>query len=135
MLSENDTYKLRCIFSRYTEIRAVYLFGSKAEGKERPDSDLDLGIFTDENIPSSLKLEILKDLTAEGFDNVDLVLLTKADPVVRYEAVRLNKLLYSTEDFDRGTTYSNVVRTYLDLLPYLEVQREAYKQRALYAET
>lgn len=135
MLSEKDTYNLRSIFSRYPQIKAVYLFGSEAEGKERPDSDLDLGIFTDDNIPSSFKLDLLKDLAADGFDNVDLVLLTKADPVVRYEAVRPNKLIYSTEDFDRGTTYSKVVRTYLDLLPYFEVQREAYKQKTLNAET
>lgn len=135
MLSSNTLYKLQNIFSRYAEIKAVYLFGSRAIGKERSDSDLDLGVFTKGDIAASFKLKVLKDLTAEGFDRVDLVMLAKADPVVCHEAVRLNKLIYSTDDFDRGETYSNVIRKYLDLLPYLKKQREAYKQKKLYAET
>lgn len=54
------------------------------------------------------------------------------DIVLRYEAVRQNVLVYAAEDFDRGEMYSRVVRAYLDFLPYLKVQREAYKRRILH---
>jgi hypothetical protein len=40
-------------------------------------------------------------------------------------------VVYQNERFDRGAYYSKVVRMYLDFLPYLEVQREAYKRRIL----
>ncbi len=80
-------------------------------------------------------MDVLTELTRQGFDNIDLVFLNTADTVTQYEAVRLNKLIYSTADFDRGYYYSKVVREYLDLLPYLERQRKAYKQRLLGGQT
>lgn len=135
MVSDNNIHKLNNIFSRYPEIKAVYLFGSRAVGKERANSDIDLGCYANSDAATSLKMEVLKDLTNEGFNSIDLVMLARADLVVQYEAVRLNKLIYATDDFDRGETYSNIVRKYLDLVPYLDLQRKLYKQRTLHAET
>ena len=51
--------------------------------------------------------------------------------VLKYEAVRHNRLVYQAADFDRGTMYSNDVLQYLDLKPYLDVQRKAYRERIL----
>jgi hypothetical protein len=47
------------------------------------------------------------------------------------EVVRLNRLVYRTENFDRGGTYSDIVRKFLDFEPFLAVQRKAYKKRIL----
>jgi hypothetical protein len=119
------------IFNRYPEILAVYLFGSSATGKKHRESDLDLAIVPASPQARDRKLDILTDLAREGFDNVDLIFLDTDDIVLRYEAVKHNRLIYHTEDFDRGTFYSLVVRQYLNFLPYLKVQREAYKRRIL----
>jgi hypothetical protein len=70
-------------------------------------------------------------LARAGFCDVDLVFLDVRDVVLRHEAVRLNCVIYQADDFDRGEMYSRVVREYLDFLPYLKVQREAYKRRIL----
>ena len=123
--------RLSEIFSRYSDIQAVYIFGSRATGKTHADSDLDLAIIPRSDQARRQKLDILTDLAHLGFDNVDLVFLDTDDIVLRYEAIKHNRLIYQTEDFDRGTIYSNVVRQYLDFLPYLKVQREAYKRRIL----
>ncbi len=64
-----------------------------------------------------------------GFCRVDLVFLDTDDIVLKYEAIRLNRTVYQTADFDRGEMYSRVVRQYLDFLPYLRVQRQEYKRR------
>ena len=61
--------------------------------------------------------------------NVDLVFLNDQDLVLQYEAVRQNRLVYAREDFDRGATYSKIMRKYLDLEPYLRAQCAAYKRR------
>src|SRR5690625_1677067 len=135
MLSKEKISKIKRVFNQYAEIKDVYLFGSRATGTANQERDFDLACYSNNISERSVKLEILKDLTAEGFDNIDLVMLAKADPVIKYEAVRLNRLIYSTGDFDRGETYSKIIREYLDLLPYLTVQRKAYKQKKLYAET
>jgi hypothetical protein len=53
------------------------------------------------------------------------------DIVVRFEAVRQNRLIYCAEGFDVGSFFSLTIRQYFDFLPYLKIQREAYKQRIL----
>jgi len=55
--------------------------------------------------------------------------------VLKHEVVRHNRLIYQTEDFDRGAYFSRIVRQFLDFRPYLDVQRQAYKQRILHGQT
>lgn len=131
MLTPAEIKRLTEVFGQFPEIRAVYVFGSAATGKRRPDSDLDLAVFAGDESFQTRKLDVLTELTREGFDAIDLVFLNTADTITQYEAVRLNKLIYTTAGFDRGSYYSKIVREYLDLLPYLEVQRKAYKERLL----
>jgi len=57
--------------------------------------------------------------------------LDEDDLVLAYEAVRPNRLIYAAPGFERGATYSRIVRKYLDFQPYLRVQREAYKRRII----
>jgi len=119
------------IFRKYPDIQAVYLFGSSATTKTHRESDLDLAVVPRSSQARSQKLDILTDLARLGFDNVDLIFLDTDDIVLRYEAVKHNQLIFQSEDFDRGTLYSIVVRQYLDFLPFLKVQRDAYKRRIL----
>ena len=122
------------IFKKYPDIQAVYLFGSNATGRVHQDSDLDLAVVPRSAQARNHKLDILTDLARLGFDNVDLVFLDTDDIVLRYEAIKHNHLIYQTEDFSRGTLYSTVVRQYLDFLPFLKVQRDAYKRRILHGQ-
>lgn len=41
---EADLERLKVILAAYPDIQAVYLFGSAATGRQRPESDLDLAI-------------------------------------------------------------------------------------------
>ena len=123
-----DLSHLAEVFRRYPDVLAVYLFGSQATGRLRRESDLDLAILPRTASLRERRLDILADLARYGFSNVDLVFLDTDDIVLKYEAVKHNRVVYQTEDFDRGSTYSKIVRQYLDFLPYLEVQRAAYKR-------
>lgn len=126
-----DLARLDQVFRSYPGIQAVYLFGSYATGETHPWSDLDLAIVPRCAALHEQRLAILTDLVRAGYERVDLVFLDTDELVLRYEAVRHNRVIYQTEDFERGTFYSKVVREYLDFLPYLKVQREAYKRRIL----
>lgn len=119
------------IFRAYPAVQAVYLFGSVAAGKTHRESDLDLAVVPRDSSVRQQKLEMLADLAARGFCNVDLVFLDTNDIVLKFEAVRQNRLVYEAEDFDRGSYFSLIIRQYFDFLPYLRVQREAYKRRIL----
>jgi predicted nucleotidyltransferase len=126
-----DLSRLTDIFNKYPAIQAVYLFGSAASGKTHPESDLDLGILPKDPSLRSQKLDILADLTRQGFNNVDVVFLDTKDIVIRFEAVRQNHLIYAAKGFDAGDFFSLTLRQYFDFLPYLKTQREAHKRRIL----
>ncbi len=126
-----DLERLHAIFAGYPEIQAVYLFDSAVTGRLHQESDLDLAIVARTPDLRARKLDLLTDLARQGFCDVDLLFLDEADIVTQYEAVRHNRLIYEAEDFDRGALYARVVGRYLDFLPYLNVQRAAYKERIL----
>lgn len=119
------------IFKKYPDVQAVYLFGSVASGKANSQSDIDLAIVPRDSSLRDKKLDILADLTRSGFNNVDIVFLDIRDIVVRFEAVRQNRLIYCAPNFDAGSFFSLTIRQYFDFLPYLKIQREAYKHRIL----
>jgi predicted nucleotidyltransferase len=128
-LTNDDIKSLKDVFQRYPAIQAVYVFGSAGSGKMHPESDLDLAIVSRRGALKKKKLQLLTVLSSLGFCDVDLVFLDTEDIVLKYEAVRQNRLIYAVEDFDRGSMYSKVIRQYLDFAPYLEIQRKAYKRR------
>jgi predicted nucleotidyltransferase len=127
-----DLSRLAEVFRRYPEIEAVYLFGSAAEGRLHAESDLDLAVLPRRGAPRPNPLDLLADLARHGFCRVDLIFLDTEDILLKFEAVRRNRLLYATEGFDRGEFFSRVVRQYLDFAPYLRIHREAYRRRVLY---
>ena len=126
-----DIKLLEKVFKNYPEIEAVYLFGSAGTGKLHSESDIDLAIYPDNPGLREKKLSILTELAQLGFCDVDLVFMDPNDIVLQYEAVRQNIVVYQTSGFDRGATYSKIVRQYLDFYPYLTEQRNAYKKRIL----
>ncbi len=130
-----DLRLLANIFGKYPDIQAVYLFGSAACGRANANSDVDLAIVPRPNVKQLDKLGILVDLTRFGLRDIDLVILDTDDIVLKHESVRQNHLVYQAEDFDNGAYYSRVMREYLDFLPYMEVQRQAYKTRILHGQT
>ena len=114
---------------------AVYLFGSRVGGSIHLDRDLDLAVVPRDKSLREKRLDVLADLAQQGFCDVDLVFLDTDDIVLKYEAVRQNRLVYQTDDFDLGATYSIIVRQCFDFLPYLNEQREAYKRRLLLGQS
>lgn len=119
------------VLSRYPAVAAAYLFGSRAKGEGGADSDIDLALLGARDALQAGKLDMLADLSAAGMERVDLVLLEGADTVLRFEAVHPNCLVYAREDFHHGSYFSRTIREYFDLVPYLEMQREALKTRLL----
>ncbi len=127
--------KLHAVLGKFPEVQAAFLFGSVASGRAREDSDIDLALVPGDSDLNERKLQILTAITKTGLDNIDLVILGTKDPVLRYEAIRQNCLVYAREEFDRGAYYSKAMREYFDFEPVLAVQREAYKRRLQSGQT
>jgi predicted nucleotidyltransferase len=46
-LSPDEIDRIRSVFQRHAEVRTVKLFGSRAKGTHRPQSDVDLALWGD----------------------------------------------------------------------------------------
>jgi len=76
-------------------------------------------------------LALLGELVGAGFEPVDLVILNEAVPLLAYEAVWPNQVIFRRPGFDLGSYVSRVIREYWDLEPLLRIQRIALKRRWL----
>ncbi|HEY8209634.1 MAG TPA: nucleotidyltransferase domain-containing protein [Myxococcaceae bacterium] len=76
----------RAIAAGHEGLELLVLFGSRARGEARQDSDWDFGYLADERFDP---LDLLPPLvTALGTDRIDLVDLRKAGALLRFRAVR-----------------------------------------------
>ena len=93
-LPEQTLLLLKNYFSSQPEIRKVLIYGSRAMGKEKPGSDIDLAIFTSSD--QDLSGKILADLeelpTPYLFDVVDYNQITH--PPLREHIDRVGKVLF-----------------------------------------
>jgi len=117
-----DADKIRNVFKKYPQVKAVYVFGSAASGRRHAESDLDLAVFADDMHVRKHTLAMLADLAREGFCHVDLVFPNDRDMVLHYEAVRQHKIIYQRADFDGGSAYSNIVRKSTAIFPQLSLR-------------
>lgn len=132
------TYQLSQALKDEKTVSFAYLFGSRAIGKERPDSDFDIGIFpTDFFLNITDKLEQLSLLTKLelklekilGSQNIDLVLLSAVNPLLRFKVIKNGLLIVEKDHALKASMVSRWTMEYLDLRPFLE-----YRNRVALAQ-
>ena len=99
-----DTKKLKTLFKQYPEIKLVYLFGSRANGKVGPLSDYDFAFYLGEKDSGKrfdLRLELITKLSSLlKTEHVDVVILNDAQsPEFKYNIIQEGKLLHQREPF------------------------------------
>jgi predicted nucleotidyltransferase len=80
----------------------VYLFGSAAVGRARPDSDLDLAILPMHPVSPSQLMEVRLQLEEALGCDVDLVDLARSSTVLRKEVLSGGRLLYESSPARRA---------------------------------
>jgi uncharacterized protein len=106
-------------------IITVYLFGSRATGRESRLSDIDIGVVL-EKTPSEKEARNLYDKLYAIFTEVypssklDIVFLQKAPLSLQYSAVREGKTLFERKP-ELTMDYENIViNQYIDFRPVLD---------------
>ena len=122
-----DWDKAAQVLASVPQVIAAWGFGSAQSGRMRADSDLDLGVL----FVAQPTLDTLADLRASlqqalQFDQIDLVVLNNATPVVRFEAV-CGRLIFCRNAAQRAAFVSLTAREYEESM--------AMVQRALAART
>jgi predicted nucleotidyltransferase len=133
-MTEADLERLRAVFAAYGDVAGVWLFGSHARGTATARSDLDLAVDPAEGTGEGArkrKLDMLTDLVVAGFEDVDLVILDADDPVLRFEAIGPNVLVYAAPRYDPAEAFVQALRQYDDTAPLRARSRAAYYERLL----
>lgn len=92
------------IFELYSEIKLVYLFGSRSNGKVGPLSDYDFAVYLDEkdsNKRFDLRLKLIAEISKSlKDDRVDVCILNDMDaPEFKYNVIKDGTLIFEKEPF------------------------------------
>lgn len=88
---------LRRLFARDHRILAAYLFGSRADGHARKDSDVDVALLLSSRARASafdIKLHYSSELESLLGRRADVVILNGADPFLRFQVYSKGKPLF-----------------------------------------
>ena len=114
---------VRRVVESHADVRALYLFGSRAAGGARADSDLDLGVLYRSHQPLDRTLQLEQELERAAGLKVDLVDVARAGAFLAYDIIRGERVFCrEATETDRFELY--VLRRAGDLLPF-ERQRQA----------
>ena len=96
-LSDRTFNTLRSIFQKYPGIKQVVLYGSRAKGKFRTGSDIDLSLKTDNTFTRSDLLHIAGDFDDSDIPYfVDVSIYDKlSNPDLKAHIDRVGKVLYA----------------------------------------
>ncbi len=109
--------KLRKVFEKHGVIIA-YLFGSRAKGHSVSESDYDIAVLLekqDTSIIDEIKLALdIAEALKIPVDKIDIVLLNKADPLLKYRVLKEGKIIYCRSEELRKKWERKTIIQYLD---------------------
>lgn len=114
------TERIVCLLARYPAVKLGILFGSLAEGRMTPESDLDLGVAATVPLDTVLKTALIEALGEISGRPVDLVDLQVVHGPILQQVLTQGKLIYCTDRM----LYAALIRTMLfnqsDMMPYYD---------------
>ncbi len=101
---------------------AAMLIGSQARGTTGPLSDVDIAVWHDPDLDSrgrfDLQLSLVSDAgCALGTDEIDVVMLNHAPPLLRHHAIRDGRRLVERDHDERVRLETRAILDYLDTAP------------------
>ncbi|MEX2600430.1 MAG: nucleotidyltransferase domain-containing protein [Balneolaceae bacterium] len=113
--------RIESILSAYAEehpeIAAIYLFGSQASGRAHPESDVDVAILYSGIVNPDFHqtLEVQDELISLLRQEVDIVILNSADPVIRMQVLRKGEKVFERDRKAVNRLFVRTMNEYDDL--------------------
>lgn len=111
---------------REAGVLAAWVFGSRASGAARADSDIDMALLTDEPLPLLRRERLARDLSALLGAEVDLVDLRRAGLALQARVVRTGRLLFSDDEPARVAEVVRIQGRWPDVQRSLAAMDEAF---------
>jgi len=116
--------------TKIPEIDFAFLFGSYANEKQRPDSDLDIAIYLNTEVSLDLISRSISIIETTTGKKCDLCILNKASEILRFEVLK-GKLIFvregKIEEYVRF--YSLTCREYEDQMAWMNKQLRLREQQ------
>jgi len=129
-LENFDQYQqaLHETFERH-EVVLAYLYGSQARGQAGPLSDVDIAVLFGPNVPENERFNCLLHITGElgsvfHRNDVYVVDLAEAPPLLRHRVYYDGQLLHCTDDAIRVHFATQALRDYVDTEPLRKIKRQ-----------
>jgi predicted nucleotidyltransferase len=125
---KEHTEQLQQLFSTYGVVLA-YLFGSQAEGKAGPLSDVDIAVLLGQQVDHEQWFQVQLDLMGELMDlfhrnDVDVVILNQATPLLAFQIVRYGKIIYEDKSSQPAVDFAAyAISRYADTAPLRRLKR------------
>ena len=107
----------------------AYLFGSQAEGRGGPLSDIDIAALLGPDVPQEqwhkIQLDLLGELMSLFHRNdIDLVILNRATPALMYDIVKHGQIIYEDQETRPAVDYAvHAISRYADTIPLRDTQQ------------
>ncbi len=113
--------KIKKIFDR-NGVLLAYVFGSVAQEKTGPLSDIDFAVYFEESLSKSeredLYLDILNDLIEPLGDDIDLVSMNKANLLLNFNIIKSGEILFQKNETVKVQIEAEIMRKNLDMKHY-----------------
>lgn len=121
------------LFAQHGVVLA-YIFGSEGEGNAGPLSDLDFAVLLGPGVEhqawSNVQIAVMGELMSLfGRNDVDLVILNRATPLLAQQVAQHGRVLYEEESGIRAEFEVNALRRYMDTKPLRRIQNRALLRR------
>ncbi len=127
---ETDEAVMRALafFERRADVRLVYLFGSRAHGEARPDSDVDLAVLLDRRGDPRGEAALRAELSGV-LPEADLVLLDGAGPALLFEVVDGGRCVLARDPREQAEFEILARSRFCDFAPVRRIQDQLRRER------
>ena len=118
-------------------VQLAIIFGSRAKGEAGSDSDWDLAFWINEEMQkmdrqnlAQLKRNLIKDLCNHlNTSLIDLVILNRASPFLRYQVAHNGRPVYQEKEGDFAAFVSLAIRSYSDSFIFRDAGKKYLEMR------
>ena len=114
-MSVIDAETIQDVLVEYAGAYVIILFGSRRNGRARPDSDVDIAFLGDRTVGGYERFMIAQELAGRLAADVDLVDLSTASTVLRAQIITGGTVMYCSDERRRMEFFMKALKEYARL--------------------